>query len=59
MKQLRTATHPGLHTLPQMWEHRGFRILVQVLLVVGFSALAALGKAIHPSQGIPGSSSIY
>ena len=59
MKQLRTATHPGLHTLPQWWESRSFRIVVQIMLVVGFSALAAFGKSIHPSQGIPGSSSIY
>lgn len=59
MKQIRTATHPGLQTLPQWWEHRSFRIVVQIMLVVGFSALAALGKAIHPAQGIPGSSSIY
>jgi hypothetical protein len=59
MKTVRTAVHPGLQLVPELWEHRGFRIAVQALLVVGFSALAVFGKAIHPSIGVPGSSSIY
>ena len=35
------------------------RLLLDVLLMLGFSALAAFGKHIHPSMGVPGSSGIY
>jgi hypothetical protein len=59
MKQLRTTVLPGVQILPQICEKRGFRLGVQIMLVVIFSALAAAGKVIHPSQGIPGSSSLY
>lgn len=34
-------------------------IAVQVLLVVGFSALTAVAKRVHPSMGIPSSSAPY
>jgi hypothetical protein len=39
--------------------HRWARIGLQVLLVVGFSAMTAAAKKLHPSVGIPGSSAIY
>ena len=39
--------------------HRWARIGLQVLLVVGFSALTAAAKKLHPSVGIPGSSALY
>ncbi len=59
MSKVRTAALPGLSFVPQWWEHRGFRIGVQALLVVIFSTAAAFGKSIHPSMGIPGSSALY
>jgi hypothetical protein len=59
MKNFRAAAMPGLQTFPQWWEHRGFRVAVQALLVVIFSTAAAYGKSIHPAMGIPGSSSLY
>jgi hypothetical protein len=43
----------------RLWENKGFRIGVQIVLVVLFSALTALAKKIHPSLGIPGSSALY
>jgi hypothetical protein len=59
MSKVGTAALPRLPFIPEWWEHRGFRIGVQVLLVVIFSAATAFGKAIHPSMGIPGSSALY
>ena len=59
MKNFRAAALPGLQTVPQWWEHRGFRVAVQALLVVIFSTMAAAGKAMHPAMGIPGSSALY
>jgi hypothetical protein len=35
------------------------RIILQILMVVGFSALTAIAKKAHPSMGIPGSSAVY
>jgi hypothetical protein len=41
-----------------IWHNRWLRIAIQLILVVGFSALTAAAKRIHPSLGIPGSSGI-
>jgi hypothetical protein len=35
------------------------RLLLSLLLIVAFSGAAALGKKLHPSMGIPGSSAVY
>ena len=59
MKNVHAGTMPRLAAVPQLWEHRGVRISIQAALVVAFSAMAALGKSIHPALGIPGSSALY
>jgi hypothetical protein len=45
--------------IQRLWDNKGIRIGVQVLLVVIFSALTAIAKKMHPSLEIPGSSAIY
>ncbi len=38
------------------WQSGKTKVLLQILLLIAFSALAAVGKRIEPSLGIPGSS---
>ncbi len=42
-----------------IWQNRWAKIGLQVLLLVGFSALTALAKRAHPSLGIPSSSAPF
>jgi hypothetical protein len=41
------------------WRDTRVQALIQIMLLIGFAGLAALGKAWHPPQGIPGSSAIF
>ncbi len=50
---LQDGAHLGI------WQNRWVRIGLQVLMLVGFSALTALAKRAHPSLGIPSSSAPF
>jgi len=50
---------PGLQKVaPSWWQDTRVRTLLQFLFLIGMGAVAALGKAVHPPMGIPGSSGI-
>jgi hypothetical protein len=60
MSEQMTTTNAGHSTgLTSPWHDSRVQALIQIMLLVGFAGLAALGKAWHPPQGIPGSSAIY
>jgi hypothetical protein len=42
-----------------IWDNKWFRVAIQALLVVVFSALTAFAKKAHPSLGIPSSSAPF
>jgi hypothetical protein len=42
-----------------LWNDTRVRIALKILFLIGMGYLAAIGKKIHPSMGIPGSSAIY
>ena len=43
----------------RLWSDKRTRFLLKLLLIVGFSALTAVAKRLHPSMGIPGSSGVF
>jgi hypothetical protein len=45
--------------LTSPWRDTRVQALIQILLLIGFAGLAALGKAWHPPQGLPGSSALF
>ncbi len=45
--------------LHNYWQDAKVRALCQIVFLVGMGALAAFGKSIHPSIGVPGSSAVY
>ena len=49
--------HEG--TYAGLWHSKWTRLALQVLLLIGFSALTALAKRAHPSMGIPSSSAPF
>jgi hypothetical protein len=59
MKAIRAELTQESQGLSRLWDNRLIRISVQALLIIGFSALAAAAKRIHPSLGIPGSSAVF
>ena len=42
-----------------IWQKKWFKIVVQALLLIGFSAATAVAKRLHPSMGIPSSSAPF
>jgi cell shape-determining protein MreD len=42
----------------RIWEEKHVRLALRLLAVFTFAGIAALGKYLHPSWGIPGSSAI-
>jgi hypothetical protein len=42
-----------------LWQNKWFKIAVQALLLIGFSAATAFAKRLHPSMGIPSSSALF
>jgi hypothetical protein len=59
MKAVRAELAQESPFISRLWGNRSVRIAFQILMIVGFSALAAIAKKAHPSIGIPGSSGVY
>jgi hypothetical protein len=59
MTSARAGTIPQERSTSRLWSDRRTRLLLKLLLIVGFSALTAVAKRLHPSMGIPGSSAVF
>lgn len=59
MKTTHTATMGRRSVVLDVWSDRRIGLVLQALLLIGCSALAAFGKSVHPSMGIPGSSAMF
>jgi hypothetical protein len=42
-----------------LWNNSRVRIVLKIIFLIGMGYLAAFGKSIHPSMGIPGSSAVW